>query len=80
MIKIVQNIIPNYLIEPMVAPTIAVSLGTDAAAFVHANPNVQLAIIGPGNTTAHKANEYVAQQAYFAMVDIYREVAKQYLK
>lgn len=80
LIKIVQDIIPNYLIEPMVAPTIAVSLGTDAAAFVHANTNVQLAIIGPGNTTAHKANEYVSQQAYFAMVDIYREVAKQYLK
>jgi succinyl-diaminopimelate desuccinylase len=80
LIKIVQAIIPQYLIEPMVAPTIAVSLGTDAAAFVHANPSVQLAIIGPGNTTAHKANEYVTQQAYFAMVDIYREVAKRYLK
>ncbi|SCC07923.1 M20/M25/M40 family metallo-hydrolase [Weissella bombi] len=80
LIKLVQSVVPKYLDEPMVAPTIAVSLGTDAAAFVNANPNVQLAIFGPGNTTAHKANEYVEEQAYFAMVDIYQEVAKKYLQ
>gem|GEM_PF-90518 len=79
LIQLIQQEVPDYLVEPMAAPAIAVSLGTDASQFIKANPNLALAIIGPGNTTAHKADEYVEQTAYLQMIDLYQAVAKRYL-
>lgn len=80
LIQLIQQTIPKYLDEPMAAPAIAVSLGTDASQFIKANPNMQLAVIGPGNATAHKADEYVEESAYFKMIDLFKDVATAYLK
>lgn len=80
LIRLIQRTIPKYLDEPMAAPAIAVSLGTDASQFIKANPNMQLAVIGPGNATAHKADEYVEEVAYFKMIDLFKDVATDYLK
>ena len=80
LIQLIQQTIPKYLDEPMAAPAIAVSLGTDASQFIKANPNMQLAVIGPGNATAHKADEYVEEAAYFKMIDLFKDVATAYLK
>ena len=79
LIQTIQQLVPQYLAEPMAAPAIAVSLGTDASQFIKANPNLALAIIGPGNTTAHKADEYVEQATYLQMIELYQAVAKHYL-
>ncbi|KXU07871.1 Acetylornithine deacetylase [Weissella sp. DD23] len=80
LIQLIQRLVPDYLPEPLAAPAIAVSLGTDASQFIKANPNLELAVIGPGNATAHKADEYVERQAYLDMVGLYEAIAKQYLQ
>ena len=80
LIQLIQRLVPDYLPEPMAAPAIAVSLGTDASQFIKANLNLELAVIGPGNATAHKADEYVERQAYMDMVGLYEAIAKQYLQ
>ena len=51
-----------------------------ASQFIKANPNLELAVIGPGNATAYKADEYVERQAYLDMVGLYEAIAKQYLQ
>lgn len=61
-------------------PFIGVSGGTDASQFVKANPDMEILIFGPGNITAHQANEFVYADMYHDFIDIYEEVIINYLK
>lgn len=53
---------------------------TDAAEFIEGNKNMQIIILGPGNTSVHQANEYVAVDDYLAMVDVYKAIARAYFQ
>jgi succinyl-diaminopimelate desuccinylase len=74
-----QKLAAEYLNEALPLPTISVSLGTDAGQFIKANPDMALAIVGPGNTTAHQADEYVERATYLAMIDLFKAAALDYL-
>lgn len=56
------------------------SAGTDASELTKSNPNMKVVIFGPGNETLHRPNEYVDLNRYFKFIEIYKEIAKQYLK
>jgi succinyl-diaminopimelate desuccinylase len=79
MIQILQARAPEYLHEAMPLPAISVSLGTDAGQFIKANPNLALAIVGPGNTSAHQADEYVLSETYLSMIELFKDSAVTYL-
>lgn len=75
---LVQSIrnVSNYPIEP-----VGMAGATDASNFGRIDKNFDLAIFGPGEMTlAHAVNEYVEIDDYLNFIDIYREVASDYLK
>lgn len=53
--------------------------GTDAAAFVRANPNMEVIVAGPGNESAHQIDEFCFEDDYLQYISIYKEIAKKYL-
>lgn len=80
LIQVVRKVTSTTIDEPMPAIPLAVSLGTDASELSRGNDHMQVAIIGPGNNTAHQANEYVTKKMYFEIIATYKEIAKMYLK
>lgn len=56
-----------------------ISPTTDAAEFIKADNKFPLILFGPGNDTPHQPNEYVDIQNYLDMIDIYKEIVKEYL-
>ncbi|MFT8879527.1 MAG: M20/M25/M40 family metallo-hydrolase [Oenococcus sp.] len=78
-IKILQSH-AGMLCEALPLPTLSVSLGTDVSRFREVNPNIDMAIVGPGNTTAHQKNEFVSKSTYLTMINLFKETAKDYLK
>lgn len=80
LIQIIRQVTSETIQEPLPAIPLAVSLGTDASELSRGNDHMQVAIIGPGNNTAHQANEYVTKKMYFEIIETYKEVAKKYLK
>lgn len=56
------------------------SAGTDASELTKSNPNMKVVIFGPGNESLHRPNEYVDLNRYFKFIEIYKDIAKQYLK
>lgn len=56
------------------------SAGTDASELTKSNPGMKVVVFGPGNETLHRPNEYVDLDRYFKFIEIYKEVAKAYLK
>lgn len=75
--KIIQQLAPNYLHQHL--PFVHVAGGTDAAQFTVANPKLPVAVIGPGNATAHQINEYVDEALYLDYIDFYKAIIKDYL-
>lgn len=80
LVTLTQDLAHHYFHEAMDAPTISVSLGTDASQFIKANPKMHLVILGAGDTTAHQADEYVEREAYLQIIDLYRDLAVTYLR
>ncbi|WP_099974836.1 M20/M25/M40 family metallo-hydrolase [Lactobacillus terrae] len=54
--------------------------GTDASQFFKENPNLHVVVLGPGNETAHQINEFMEEKDYFDFIEIYKLIAKNYLK
>lgn len=80
LIQILQNNAKNIMDEPMPLPKIGVSLGTDASEFRRRNTEMDVIILGPGNTTAHSPNEYVDMPSYFNMIDLLEKTIKDFMK
>lgn len=53
--------------------------GTDASEFVKANPEITVAVFGPGNMTAHQVDEFVELENFERFIDIYKQTARSYL-
>ena len=53
-------------------PVAGLAAGTDASEFIVGNPKLNLAILGPGNATAHKINEYVSLKNFLAYIKLYQ--------
>lgn len=56
------------------------SMGTDASQYQTEKPDLNVFILGPGNDTAHRADENIDLKSYYQFIDLYKEVAKGYLK
>uniref|UniRef100_UPI00254BF2B9 M20/M25/M40 family metallo-hydrolase n=1 Tax=Lactococcus petauri TaxID=1940789 RepID=UPI00254BF2B9 len=54
-------------------PLMHVAGGTDAATFLKGNPNMQVAVIGPGNNTSHMKDEYVRKDIFLRCIDLYKD-------
>ncbi|MGX7387719.1 ArgE/DapE family deacylase [Carnobacterium divergens] len=52
---------------------------TDAAEFIKAKNTFPIIVFGPGNETPHQVNEYVDVDNYLDMIEVYKEVAKEYI-
>ena len=77
-IKLVKELGEKYLMQDY--PLRAVAGGTDAATFLKGNPNLQVAVVGPGNNTSHMVDEYVNKEIYLKCIEFYKEVIKEFLK
>jgi succinyl-diaminopimelate desuccinylase len=53
--------------------------GTDAAELTKDYRNVEVAVFGPGNFSAHQENEYIDIDAYLRFIDTYKEIVNEYL-
>jgi succinyl-diaminopimelate desuccinylase len=58
---------------------IGVPGGTDASQFIKKNPQLEVLIFGPGNTTAHQVDEYVDADVFHNFIKIYQDVVAKYL-
>ncbi|MHA8111375.1 M20/M25/M40 family metallo-hydrolase [Lactobacillaceae bacterium Melli_B4] len=79
-IKIAQHQAHHDLQERLDLPLMQISMGTDGSQFKQRNPNLDLVVIGPGNNTAHQSNEFVDLNSYYRFIELYQDIAKQYLK
>ena len=61
-------------------PLMHVAGGTDAAHFAKNNPNLPVAVVGPGNDTSHMIDEYVDEEMYLKHIDFFKAVMTDYLK
>lgn len=77
-IKLVKEVGTKFLKQDY--PLMHVAGGTDAATFLKGNPNLQVAVIGPGNNTSHMVDEYVNKDIYLKCIEFYKEVIKDFLK
>ena len=57
-----------------------IAFGTDASEMSKANSDMDVLVFGPGNATAHKIDEYIDLDLYLKMIDIYKQIAMDYLK
>ncbi|MEJ6401196.1 M20/M25/M40 family metallo-hydrolase [Nicoliella lavandulae] len=79
-IKIARSKASADLDEPLALPLIQISMGTDGSQYQHRNPNLDLIVLGPGNNTAHQANEFVDLDSYYRFIRLYQDIAKEYLQ
>ncbi|UQS86085.1 M20/M25/M40 family metallo-hydrolase (plasmid) [Nicoliella spurrieriana] len=66
--------------EPLDLPLMQISMGTDGSQYKKANPNLELVVLGPGNNTAHQANEWIDLDSYYRFIKLYFDIAVNYLK
>ncbi|MBC6137213.1 ArgE/DapE family deacylase [Listeria innocua] len=60
-------------------PLLGISGTTDAAEFTKAKKAFPVIIFGPGNETPHQVNENVPIENYLEMVDVYKQIAIEFL-
>ncbi|EAF5659038.1 ArgE/DapE family deacylase [Listeria innocua] len=60
-------------------PLLGISGTTDAAEFTKAKKAFPVIIFGPGNETPHQVNENVPVENYLEMVDVYKQIAIEFL-
>ncbi|MFT9269740.1 MAG: M20/M25/M40 family metallo-hydrolase [Liquorilactobacillus nagelii] len=58
---------------------IGVPGGTDASQFVKANPQLDVLVFGPGNTSAHQVDEYVDTEIFHSFIKVYEQIVARYL-
>ncbi|WP_283679161.1 M20/M25/M40 family metallo-hydrolase [Lentilactobacillus sp. Marseille-Q4993] len=80
MVQILQKNAATTLQQAQNLPTIGVSLGTDASEFTRINPDMEVVILGPGNTSAHQVNEYLHLDTYLKMFPLFKRSIVDYLK
>ncbi|MFZ2943217.1 MAG: M20/M25/M40 family metallo-hydrolase [Latilactobacillus curvatus] len=61
-------------------PLMHVAGGTDAAHLAKHNPDLPVAVVGPGNDTSHMIDEYVDEEMYLKHIDFFKAVMLDYLK
>lgn len=61
-------------------PILGIAGTTDAAEFIKANNEFSTIIFGPGNETPHQINEHVDIDNYLEMIDLFKDLAINYLK
>ena len=78
LVQLGQSIIKKVTGEDKALATLAG--GTDGSEFVRANPEMAIIILGPGSfDLAHQPNEYIEIKDYFDVIDIYEQIATDYL-
>lgn len=60
-------------------PVIGISGGTDASEFSKAQQKFPIIIFGPGNATPHQVDECVDSENYLEMIEVYKQIAKDFL-
>ena len=53
--------------------------GTDASEMIKGNPDMSIAVFGPGNRTAHQVDEYMVLETFHKDIEVYKQALKQYL-
>lgn len=76
-IELVKHLGRTYLEQEY--PLMHVAGGTDAATFIKANPDLQVAVVGPGNNTSHMIDEFVDKDIYLKSINFYKAIMKEYL-
>lgn len=75
-----EEIVPSLRGMSKIAP-MSVSGTTDAAQFIRANPNLELAVYGPGMPMLnHKIDERIPLSQYLAFIDVYKNILEEYMK
>lgn len=77
-IKTLHRVAEEKLQRPVAVQGVA--FGTDASELSKGNDHFSMAVLGPGNKTAHAINEWVSLTTYYEFVEMFNEIAKQYLK
>lgn len=77
-IKTLHRVAEEKLQRPVAVQGIA--FGTDASELSKGNDHFSMAVLGPGNKTAHAINEWVSLTTYYEFIEMFNEIAKQYLK
>ncbi|WP_163651927.1 ArgE/DapE family deacylase [Listeria sp. PSOL-1] len=77
LIKIAEKVAKAQIGQDI--PLLGISGGTDAAEFTKSKKEFPVIIFGPGNETPHQIDENVDTDNYLEMVDVYKEIAKQFL-
>lgn len=78
--RIVQ--VANHVAKTIIGkevPVIGISGGTDASEFSKAQQKFPIIIFGPGNATPHQVNECVDSENYLEMIEVYKQIAKDFL-
>lgn len=77
-IKTLHRVAEEKLQRPVAIQGVA--FGTDASELSKGNDHFSMAVLGPGNKTAHAINEWVSLTTYYEFIEMFNEIAKQYLK
>lgn len=77
-IKLLHPIAEKALKRPVKVQGVA--FGTDASELSKGNDHFSMAVLGPGNHTAHAINEWVSLTTYYEFIDLFKETAQEYLK
>lgn len=77
-IKTLHRVAEEKLQRPVAVQGVA--FGTDASELSKGNDHFSMAVLGPGNKTAHAINEWVSLTTYYEFIEMFNEIAKQYLK
>ncbi|EAG9290009.1 TPA: ArgE/DapE family deacylase [Listeria monocytogenes] len=77
LVHIAKNVASDIVKEEI--PLLGISGTTDAAEFTKAKKQFPVIIFGPGNETPHQVNENVSVDNYLEMIDVYKQIAVEYL-
>lgn len=75
-VKVASKVAKEVIGEEL--PVIGVPAGTDASEFTKAKEKFPIIIFGPGNDTPHQVDEYIEVDNYLVMIEVYKEIAKEY--
>lgn len=77
-IKLIKKVHDEMYDKPLV--TNGQSGASDGSEFLHAKGDFGIALLGPGNDTAHQSNEYVDIDVYRKSIDFYKHFAQAFFK
>nr|WP_218043497.1 ArgE/DapE family deacylase [Lentilactobacillus dabitei] len=77
-IKLIKKVHDQMYDKPLVAN--GQSGASDGSEFLHAKGDFSIALLGPGNGTAHQSNEYVDVAVYHKSVEFYKQFASAFFE